>query len=379
MKNQKKITYTFIDDYEALISESEGLISENIIGVDLESDSLFHYKEKVCLLQISTESRNILIDPLAVKDLSPLAPVFSSRKITKVLHGSDYDIRSLYRDFSIEVNSLFDTQIAARLIGIRETGLANLLKFFFNATLQKKYQKKDWSKRPLPEAMLTYAVYDTNYLIPLSRILGSHLAEKVRTGWFMEECELLTGVRHSAQNEDPLFYKFKGARKLAPLNLAVLDRILRLREDIAEKTDRPPFKVLQNDQIMKAANKLPLTPEDIGFLSSRQARTMGRAIIRTVKEVMELPESELPVFPKNKIKPVETGTSGCIKVLKKWRQDTSHALDIELSLVCTNAQIQALSIASPKSIQSLKETGILKNWQAEMFAEELCSILNSTD
>ncbi|MFC1840691.1 ribonuclease D [Thermodesulfobacteriota bacterium] len=377
MKKQNKIPYTFINDYASLISETENLLNENIIGVDIESDSLFHYKEKICLLQISTETKNILIDPLSVKDLSPLSPVFSSHEIRKVLHGSDYDIRSLYRDYKIEVNSLFDTQLAARIAGTNETSLANLLQEYFNVRLKKKYQKKDWSRRPLSESMLTYAVYDTFYLIPLSRILEKQLTNKNRTHWFEEECELLSNVRPAPQNEDPLYIKFKGAAKLPPRDLAMLEAILQLREEIARKKDMPPFKILRNDQIMEIVKKPPSSKEDLESLSDRQIRMMGKAIVKRSQEIGGLPESKLPNFPINNSKSLETGSPGSIKALKRWRQKIAEKLEIDISLVCTNAQIHSLSTSCPKDIHKLKKTGILRNWQIDTYGEEICVILNS--
>jgi len=375
---QEKIPYSFINDYAALLSETENLLNENIIGVDLESDSLFHYREKICLIQISTESKNILIDPLSVKDMSPLSRVFSNNNIIKILHGSDYDIRSLYRDYKIEVNSLFDTQLAARIAGLKETGLANLIQNYFNVTLKKKYQKKDWSRRPLSESMLNYAVYDTCYLIPLSRILEKELVNKNRMHWFEEECELLSNVRPAPPNEDPLYIKFKGAGKLTPRELAMLEMILQLREKIASKKDIPSFKILSNDQIIKVIKKPPSSMEDLDALSDRQIRMMGKSIVKKTHEIESLQESELPVYPKNNFKSSDNGSPGSVKALKEWRQKVAEKLEIDISLICTNAQIQSLSISCSENIQKLKKTGILKNWQIDAYGYEICNILNST-
>ena len=177
-----------IENYADLNKIVAELQREPVIGVDLEADYMFHYQEKVCLLQISTHTLHIVVDPLSVQDLSPLAPVFADARIRKVFHGADYDMRSLYRDFHIEVHSLFDTQIAARFLGVRETGLASLLKMRFDVLCDKKYQKKDWSQRPLPAAMLKYAVQDICYLLPLADILERELMEKGLLFCVEEEC-----------------------------------------------------------------------------------------------------------------------------------------------------------------------------------------------
>jgi len=158
--------------------------------VDLEADSFYHYFEKVCLIQIATESASYVIDPLALKDLSALHPVFSDPRIRKVFHGADYDIRSLYRDFRIEVENLFDTQSASKFLGLRESGLEALLRSRFHVELNKKYQRADWSQRPLSLEMVEYAAMDTMYLIPLARMLEKELEEKSRLSWWRKNAYL---------------------------------------------------------------------------------------------------------------------------------------------------------------------------------------------
>ena len=372
--NKKKISYKYISSYSTLEREAKALLNEKAIGVDMESDSLFHYTEKVCLLQISTNNKNLLIDPLAINDLSPLIPVFSSKDIRKILHGSDYDIRSLYRDFNIEMCSLFDTQIAARILGSNETGLASLLREYFNINLEKKYQKRDWSKRPLPDSMLAYGVYDTCYLIPLSRILEDNLIKKNRINWFEEECEYLSRVRFVPASDDPLFLKFKGARKLAPRKLAILEAILNLREELARKKDRPPFKVLRNDQILSIVTEQPSDLNELRYLSEGQVKKMGSNILEKINEALKIPEKELPRYPKPGSKPAEPELNKNIKTLKDWRSKTAGKLDLDPSLLCTNAQIQSLVQACPEDVSRLRKMDILKNWQVNLFGREVCQL-----
>ena len=138
------------------------------IGVDMEADSMYHYKEKVCLIQMAAPNINVLIDPLAVKDLSLLKPIFKRSDICKIFHGADYDVRSLYRDFCITIDNLFDTELASRFLGFPESGLEAVLKKKFDVTLDKKFQRKDWSRRPLPPGMIAYAAEDVRYLLPLA-------------------------------------------------------------------------------------------------------------------------------------------------------------------------------------------------------------------
>ena len=378
--SREQPAFLLVKDRSELSRIAAGLEREAAIGVDLEADSMFHYREKVCLIQISTPSQNILVDPLSLDDLSPLSPVFADPNIRKVLHGADYDIRSLYRDFDIEVNSLFDTQIAAKFLGIKETGLACLLKERFGVISEKKYQKRDWSKRPLPAAMLAYAVQDTCHLLPLSRILEKELRVKDRLSCVEEECNLQSEVRPLLPAGNPHYLRFKGARRLDPRGLAVLESILQFRDDTAKGRDLPPFKVLGNAPIMEIAEKKPVTERDLSRikgLSARQVRRLGRSILKRIEEPMKLPEDELPAFSRNTEHRIGARVSKKIKALKEWRERRAKEMDIDPSLICTNAQIQALAFAFPKRRKDLEGIDTIRDWQINRFGREICSLLKN--
>ena len=151
------------------------LNQETSVALDLEGDSLYHYREKICLIQIAAGTECFLVDPLKIPDLSPLAPCLNNPEIRKILHGADYDIRSLYRDYQFQIQNLFDTESAARFLGLKETGLGALLGARFQIQLDKRFQKTDWSKRPLTDPMLAYAAADVAYLIPLAQSLLTDL------------------------------------------------------------------------------------------------------------------------------------------------------------------------------------------------------------
>ncbi len=357
------------------------LQKEPAIGVDLEADSMFHYQEKVCLLQISTHALNIVIDPLSVQDLSPLAPVFADARIRKVFHGADYDIRSLYRDFGIEVHSIFDTQIAARFLGARETGLASLLKMRFDVLCDKKYQKKDWSQRPLPAAMLKYAVQDICYLLPLTDILERELIEKGLLFCVEEECERLSGVRPNSSRNKPFFLSFKGAAGLDPRSLAVLEKILCFRDQVARHRDRPHFKVLGSKQIMEIARIKPVTKTDltgIQGLSPRLIDHMGHSLIEKVIEGLSLPDEALPVCPKKARQRLKSKEAARVKALKSWRERMGGKWGVDPALVCTNTQIRAISIANPGKPGNMECIEDIRKWQIRLFGPDICNVLQET-
>ena len=370
-----------IENNEDLKKIASELQKEPEIGVDLEADSMFHYQEKVCLLQISTHALNILIDPLSIQDLSPLAPVFADPRIRKVFHGADYDIRSLYRDFGIEVHSLFDTQIAARFLGARETGLASLLKMRFNVSSDKKFQKKDWSQRPLPAAMLKYAVQDICHLLPLSDILEKELMEKSLLFCVEEECELLRGVRPNSSKTRPFFLNFKGAARLDPRSLAVLEKILCFRDQVARRKDRPHFKVLGNNQIMEIVRNKPMSKTDLtrvkGF-SPRLIDHMGKSLIEKVREGLNLPDEALPLYPEKVRHRLKSKEAARVKALKSWREQKRGKWRADPSLVCTNAQILAVAIANPEKPEDMECIDNIRRWQIKLFGSEICNIIQKT-
>jgi len=381
MMDQSPPEYVLIEQEADLHRVMPELQGAPVIGVDLEADSMFHYQEKVCLVQIATERVNLLIDPLSVRDLSPLIPIFADKEIRKVFHGADYDIRSLYRDFSIEVHSLFDTQVAARFLGIREISLANLLQTYFHVASDKKYQKKDWSQRPLPAPMMAYAAQDICYLIPLSRILREDLKKKGRLLCVEEECDLLSGVRANATKTGPLFTSFKGAARLDPRSLAVLENILRFRDQAARRRDCPHFKVLGNAPILEIAQRKPLSRADLGGikgLSARQIDQMGDVLIQKVKDAVSLSTTALPAYPRKAWERLKASDVDRAEALKNWRDRLGEQWGVDPAVICTNAQIREIAIANPKRPEDLTAIKEVRNWQIELLGPKICRLLKST-
>jgi ribonuclease D len=375
------VSYRLIETEGGLEEVLPELSAAEIIGVDLEADSLFHYHEKICLLQISLKSLNLVIDPLSVKDLSPLQPVLANPSICKVLHGSDYDIRSLYRDYSIEVHNLFDTQLACRFLGIAQTGLDAVLHERFNLIMEKSFQKKDWSQRPLPQGMLDYAAVDVQYLIPLARVLEHELRELGRLEWVEEECAALTRVRANSSDRGPLFLRVKGADRLDRRSLEILDALLRLREERAQKSDRPPFKILGNETLLKLAELKPLSLSQLqesGLFNERQISLWGTAVLRIVEHGLKRPAEQLPFYPRGKKPKTDPEVRKRIEGLKNWRKKKGEALALDPSIFLNNSTIQTLAGANPRSREELDRISGMREWQKNTFGKEILQSLNET-
>jgi ribonuclease D len=367
-------SFEWIDTSPRLEEAARILGQAEIIGVDLEADSMHHYFEKVCLLQIATEWASYILDPLALKDLSALRPVFSNPRIRKVFHGADFDVRSLYRDFRIEVENLFDTQLASRFLGLRETGLEALLRTRFQVELNKKYQRADWSQRPLSPEMLEYAAMDGRYLVPLARLLEGELEEKGRLSWVEEECLFLSKVRFTPLRLAPLYLKVKGASRLDPRSLAVLEALLEFREGQARKMDFPPFKVLGNEALLELAIQRPLCLEKLETgkpLSRKQIDRYGAHLVREIHRAMAIPPEDLPVYPREARPDLPSAVRKRVKALKTWRDLRAKSLGMEPGILLNNALIRDLALRNPQSPEELGKNSGLKNWQQVHFGQEI--------
>jgi len=368
------ISYEWVETLPQLEGAARVLGQAEIIGVDLEADSMHHYFEKVCLLQMATDSASYIIDPLTLRNLSALWPVFSNPCIRKVFHGADFDVRSLYRDFQFEVENLFDTQLACKFLGLRETGLEALLRNRFQVELNKKYQRADWSQRPLSPEMLEYAAKDGRYLIPLARMLEKELEEKGRLSWVEEECLILSKVRFTPPSHDPLYLRVKGAFRLDPVSLAILEVLLEFREGLARKSDFPPFKVLRNEQLLELAIQKPLHLEEleaVKVLSRKQIERHGTHLLQGIHRAMAIPPADLPVYPRVGRTDLPSAVRKRVKALKTWRELRANSLGMEPGILLNNALIHDLALKNPHSIEELAEISGLKNWRQRHFGREI--------
>ena len=348
------------------------------IAVDLEADSMYHFQERVCLLQMATDRQQAVIDPLIVKDLSALKPLFGNPHLQKIFHGADYDVRSLFRDFRIEIRNLFDTQLASRFVGLKETGLEAVLQARFGVRLDKKYQRKDWSQRPLPDEMVAYAANDVRYLIRLAEMLEDELRSKGRLAWVQEECELLSRVRPVQNGNDPLFLNFKGAGRLPPRNLAVLEALLQLRMKVARKKDRPLFKVFSNKSLLTLATAKPATEAAIqktGALSARQVKMYGSELAEAIAKADKLPNRSLPTYPRKKSPAFHPAIPERIRALKAWRDRKARTLKLEAGLLLNKSLMTAIAVSNPHETDGLNDIADMKHWQRHEFGQDIIDVL----
>lgn len=362
----------------AEVAELAGqLAGETAIAIDLEADSLHNYQEQVCLIQVSTPARTVLIDPLAVPDLGPLQEVLANPAIRKIFHAADYDLRSLKRDFALNVRGLFDTMISAQLLGEERIGLADLLRKYFAVELDKKYQRADWSQRPLSPEMVRYAAEDTRHLHGLVALLEARLLELGRLGWAREEFALMEEVRF-AVNEGPRCLRFKGAAALCRRELGVLEELLVWREGEGARLNRPVYKVLGNPPLLELARRQPReTVELAGIegLTPRLVDRYGKALLAAVSAGLAVPEQELPLFPRLPRRAKDPGLEDRLKLLKQWRQQRAAVYAIEPGVLINNAALEALAECRPRCAADLDAVAGLKNWQKQELGAGLLAVL----
>ena len=332
------------------------LKSVDRIALDTEADSLHCYREKLCLLQLSVPERDLIVDPLADVDLAPLRDAIADKEI--VLHGSDYDLRLLRRNLNFAPQRIFDTVIAARLIGILEFSYAALVKRYFDIELAKGSQKANWAQRPLSKRMEEYARNDTRYLLALAERFEKELETLDRIDWLRQSCQrALEQAAIDRERDVDEAWRISGAGALRGRASAVLRELWNWREKEAEMVDRPPFHILQNRELLDSAERFTHgeTPDYKHFSDRRR-----RAFREAAKRGLELPEKDWPVRPKR------SGTRPSAEVVKrteKLRQNRDHAakeLHIEASFIAPRATLEAIA-ADPSRADAL-----LVPWQREL-------------
>jgi len=370
--------YQFITTDADLSRALDKLMQQKIVAVDLEGDSMFHFTERICLIQMATPTFNIVIDPLALSRPAALAPLFADRDIQKIFHGADYDIRSLYRDFNIAVHHLFDTQIAAMFLGEAKTGLDALLRDRLGIGLDKRFQKKDWSQRPLPADMVSYAIQDAVYLLPLADRLKTEIEALGRQSWVAEECQLLSHVRPAETDDAPLYLKFRGAGRLKPRNLAVLEELLQWRQQIAEKKDRPPFKIVGNAALMGLSVHQPTLHQEIEKfipIKPRQLRMYADDWIAAIQQAQRLDAADLPRYPRKIIPKTPPLIAPRMRAIKKWRDRTARSLGIDAPVLMNKAMMTAVASDNPGNLTALARIPLLRQWQIQHFGQDMLAAL----
>lgn len=353
------------------------LRGEPLVALDFEADSLHSYREKICLGQVSTPAGNTVIDALAGnRVLEGLGAVLEDPGIRKVFHGGDYDVRLLKRGYGFAVRNLFDTMIAAQLAGRPRVGLAALLREELGVVLDKKYQRADWSQRPLGPELLAYAALDTAHLLELRERLEAELERLGRRAWAEEEFRLLEAVEPAPERR-PWCLDVKGAGRFSPRQLAVLQALLEVREAEARRRDRPPFKVLSAEVLLAWAQKPPASRREVLETPRAGAGALQRLageILAAVERALALPDDACPRPSFTPRPPLDAAQEKRLKGLKKARAEASARLGIEPGLLVNSATLERL-VRLPAQEAAASLSDLLKGWQLEAVGAQLRAAL----
>ena len=351
-------------------------------AVDIEADSLHSYFEKVCLLQLSVGDEHFVVDPFSDLDFGGFVEVLARKRL--IVHGGNYDLRMLraWQGFRPR-GEVFDTMIAAQLLGMEQIGLAALVERFFGVTMTKGSQKSDWSRRPLSEKQLRYAVNDTRHLEELAECLHGELRERGRVEWHRESCRAMAHAAGRDRAEEPAdAWRIKGAGRLTPHQLAYLREIWRWRDARARRTDRPTFKVLGNRQLLELVQWVEAHPDEPlergpklprNFVGSWR-RTLEKAIARAAAMTpAEWPGRGAPA-------PVKSPPADPQQLAALRGECARLAGDLEIapSTLAPKAALEAIVQQRCRTPEEVMESGGLLRWQAELLRPALDAALRAS-
>ncbi|HEY4307184.1 MAG TPA: HRDC domain-containing protein [Gemmatimonadaceae bacterium] len=353
-------TTSTVDNFLASIE------STPILALDTEGASFHRFVDRIYLLQLSTRDETAILDPLPIGSPPGLQKLLESPSVEIVFHDADYDLRLLHQDYGWQVRNIFDTRVAAQLLGLKAFGLAALLERYFGVKLDKKFQRADWSLRPLTQGMLDYAAQDTIHLLELRDRLKDELERAGRWDWAREEFTLLEGTRWPDEDASEAFFRIKGARDLTRRELAVLRELVPWRDGVAREMDRATFRVVGNEQLLEASRTQPTTKDALGAIKGMPRgllESRGNDILDAVQRGIAVPESALPRFPKARRWDRDPEFDTRVSALKTMRDAAAARLDLDPGVLCSRDRMEAVARRNPETVAQLDEVTELRNWQ----------------
>ena len=362
----------YLDKPEAVDRFLTDISDVKELALDTEGASFHRFLDRIYLLQISTRDRSAIIDPLPLGSPAKLGELLQSNAVEVVFHDADYDLRLLHQDYGWHVTNIFDTRIASQLLGIKSFGLAALLEQFFDVKLDKKHQRADWSMRPLSPDMLEYAAQDTRYLLSLKDHMKGELDRRGRLHWAQEEFARLEGTRWEAEESMEGFLRLKGARDLTRNELAVLREVANWRDTVAAQLDRATFRVMGNEVLFELARRTPKSVSELGAIKGMPKGMIERAggdIVAAVRRGIEVPEAELPKFPKGQRWNKDRDFDDRVARLKAVRDAAATRLELDPGVLCSRERLENVARSEAKNVAELAAVPDLRRWQIEEMGE----------
>jgi ribonuclease D len=369
----------WVDSPKGLEEAAARLAQARALAVDTEADSFYHYFHKCCLIQVSDGHEVWLIDSITLKDLQAIAPVFHGADASKVLHAAEQDVLYLRRDFALEVRPLFDTMIAAQILGKRSVGLAGLLQEYFGVALDKGCQRDDWSRRPLTDRQRAYAAEDVLHLIRLQHVLEADLEARGRLDWAREEFEHIARRSWPPRAFDPdEFWGIKGARDLDPEAAAALKELTAMRDERARAADVPPFRIVSDETLLALARRLPKSPADLDGLKGFTPlvrRRIGPLVLEAVARATALPEAERPRPPKGQGRRRTTAFRVRVERLRAWRRERAAELGLDPGVLFPQSTLDALADRGLAALDGGDPIPGLRRWRRAILDPDAARLL----
>ncbi len=364
----------FVAHKHALSQLVDALSQETIIAVDTEANGLYAYREQVCLIQFSTPTNDYLVDTLALDDLSPLGDIFANPAIEKIFHAAEYDLIILHQDFGFTIQHLFDTMLAARILGWDKVGLGSIIKNQFGIFVDKKYQRANWGQRPLPAEMMRYAQVDTHFLIPLRSQMKAALLAKGRLKLAEEDFlrySKTDSLNH--RNGKPDVWRVRGSYDLDAQKAAVLNELCIFRDQKAHTLNRPLFKVISDKAMIEIAMAAPKSQKELEYLrgiSKRQADWLGGGILASIHRGLKAQ----PLHPPRTPRPSSTYLDR-VEQLRRWRIRKAQDWGVNSDVILPKDILYNLAEKNP---QTKAEFAIVLDsipWRRQTYGDEIFTLL----
>src|SRR3954464_10931399 len=351
------------------------------LALDTEGASFHRFLDRIYLLQLSTRDRSAIIDPLPIGSPAKLGQLLQDPKVEVVFHDADYDLRLVHQDYGWHVTKIFDTRVAAQLLGIKSFGLAALLEQYFDVKLDKKHQRADWSMRPLTPDMLEYAAQDTRYLLQLRDQMRSELGRRGRLHWAEEEFARLEGTRWDAEDQMEGYLRLKGARDLSRRELAVLREVANWRDTVAAQLDRATFRVMGNEVLFELARTTPRSVSELSAIKGMPKGMIERGgsdIVAGIRRGMDAPEADLPKFPRGQRWNKDRDFDERVARLKAVRDVAATRLELDPGVLCSRERLENIARSGASTLEDLKSVPDLRQWQIDQMGEGFLEALRAT-
>ncbi len=368
------------ETFHALLDEVRGA---PLVALDTEAASFHRFHDRIYLVQLSTRTLTAVIDPLGVGDLTPIGDLLADPAIEVIFHDADYDLRLFDKQFGFRATHLFDTRIAAQFLNEPGIGLGALLAKYFGVTADKRFQRADWSARPLSPPMLDYAAGDTVHLCELRDILIEQLDAMGRTEWVAEEFENLEKIRWTGGGEGPetAFLRLKGAKALQRRELAILRELYNCREETSARLDRASFRVLGNEVLFALAQQPVHSLEELGRVKGvgqEGAQRRGNEILAAIAKGEAIPDRDLPRVDRPARRVPDPAFEARVEALKHRRNRLAEELQLAPGVLCPNGTLEAIARAEPADMAALTTIPEMRRWQVKVLGPSLLEAVAAT-